>query len=123
MLTHLRAPASSSLILSTLILAAAACGGNPRSEPPNPHAPAAVEVQNLGFTDMTIYAVGQSTNRVRLGLAVGNTTQLFPIPAFLVGRGGTVRFVADPVGANRQPVSEELSVEPGDTISLMIPPQ
>jgi hypothetical protein len=123
MLTHLRVPASSSLILSTLILAAAACGGNPRSDPPNPDAPAAVEVQNLGFTDMTIYAVGQSTNRVRLGLAVGNTTQLFPIPAFLVGRGGTVRFVADPVGGNRQPVSEELSVEPGDTIGLTIPPQ
>jgi hypothetical protein len=119
MSTYLRIP----ILIPALLVGSAACGGNPRPEAANPNQPAAVQVQNQSFTDMTIYAVSQSSERVRLGLAVGNTTQLFSLPAFLVGRGGTVRFVADPVGGNRTPVSEELSVEPGDTIGLTIPPQ
>lgn len=120
MFAHLR---NISLIPSVLILTATACSGNPRPDEAGPGESAAVKVENQGFTDMTIYAASEATDRVRLGLVVGNTTQVFSVPAFLVGRGGTVRFLADPVGGNRTPVSEEISVEPGDTIGLTIPPQ
>lgn len=112
-----------SVIILALTLTATACSGNPRPDNAGPGEPAAVKVENQGFTDMTIYAASESTNRVRLGMVVGNTTQVFSVPAFLVGRGGTVRFLADPVGGNRAPVSEEISVEAGDTIGLTIPPQ
>jgi hypothetical protein len=114
---------SGSLFLSFLVLASSACGGNPQPYNAGPNDPAALKVENLGFTDMTIYASSSSTSRVRLGLAVGNSTQLFSVPAFLVGRGQRLRFLADPIGGGRKPVSEELSIEPGDTISLTIPPQ
>jgi hypothetical protein len=111
-----------SAAFSALVLASA-CSSNPRPEAANPDEGAAVKVENQSFADMTIYALSPSSNRVRLGLANGHTTQVFELPAFLVGRGGTVRFVADPVGSDRRPVSEELTVEPGDTIGLTIPPQ
>ena len=110
------------IVCSALIFSSAACGGHPRPAGANPKEAAAVQVENQSFSDMTIYALSQSSARVRLGLAVGNTTQVFSLPAFLVGQGGTVRFVADPVGGNHRPVSEELTVEPGDTIGLTIPP-
>jgi len=33
-----------------------------------------------------------------------------------------LRFVADPIGGNRASVSQEITVAPGDTVVLMIPP-
>jgi hypothetical protein len=88
-----------------------------------PNAGATLTVENQGFTDMNIYAVSGTIGRVRLGQVVGNTTQRIPIPGYLVQSGGTIRFIADPIGASRAPISDEILVSPGDTISLTIPPQ
>ena len=70
---------------------------------------------------MVVYAVN-GTQRIRLGLATGNSTKSFPIPAYLIRGAGTLRFLADPVGGTRAPVSEEVTVQPGDIITLTIPP-
>jgi hypothetical protein len=82
-------------------------------------ADASVRVENRAFTDMTIYIVHQS-QRVRLGTVSALTTTTFPIPRQFVS-GASVRFVADPLGSSRAPVSEEISVSPGDEIVLVIP--
>ncbi len=81
-----------------------------------------VQVQNQGFSDMVVYAVN-GAQRIRLGLVNGNSTQTFTIPRHLVRGAGPIRFLADPIGGNRTPVSEELTVQPGDTVTLTIPPQ
>ena len=81
-----------------------------------------VEVQNRGFTDMVIYAVSGG-QRIRLGMATGNSTKTFTIPRHLVRGAGPIRFLADPIGGNRTPVTEELTVQPGDVVTLTIPPQ
>lgn len=81
-----------------------------------------VRVENQGFSDMVIYAV-DGGQRVRLGLVTGHSTKALPIPRYLIGGGGTLRFMADPIGGNRSPVSEEMAVQPGDVVSLTIPPQ
>jgi hypothetical protein len=88
-----------------------------------PAAGATLTVENQGFTDMTIYAVSGTTGRVRLGQVVGNTTQHVPIPGYLIQAGATLRFIADPIGGSRKPVSDELLVSPGDSLTLTIPPQ
>jgi hypothetical protein len=90
---------------------------------PAPDAGATLTVENQGFSDMTIYVVSGTTGRVRLGQVVGNTTQSFPIPGYLVRGGDVLRFLARPVGGSRAPVSDELLVSPGDTVTLTIPPQ
>ncbi len=81
-----------------------------------------LQVQNQSFSDMVIYALSGS-QRVRLGMATGNSTKSFTLPQYLVRSGGTLRFQADPIGGNRAPVSEEMSVQPGDIVTLTIPPQ
>lgn len=80
-----------------------------------------LQVENQGFSDMIIYAVS-GAQRVRLGLATGNSTKSFTIPNYLIRGAGPLRFLADPVGGNRTPVSEEITVQPGDIVSLTIPP-
>lgn len=80
-----------------------------------------LQVQNQSFSDMVVYAVNGS-QRIRLGLATGNSTKSFAVPSYLVRTGGRLRFMADPIGGNRTPLSEEMTVQPGDVVTLTIPP-
>jgi hypothetical protein len=105
-----------------VLIALASCGGRPHAESgATPDSPAMLQVENQGFTDMVIYAVSGG-QRVRLGMVTGNSTKSFTIPNYLVRGAGPLRFLADPIGSNRTPVSEEMTVQPGDTVSLTIPP-
>ena len=108
------------LVLS-LLLVACSHGGSPQVTPKT-NAAATVEVQNQGFADMTIYVLSQGV-RVRLGLASGHSTSQFPIPAYALEGDRLVRFLADPIGGTREPVTEEIAVDPGDTVELTIPTQ
>jgi hypothetical protein len=110
------------LLLLSLLLGACSHGGGSPKVASDPNAAATVEVQNQGFPDMTIYVLSQGV-RVRLGLAGGHSTSRFPIPGYLLRGERLVRFVADPIGGSRQPVSEEIAVQPGETVELTIPPQ
>jgi hypothetical protein len=110
----------SSRILSLVILAA--CAGRSPQSSPSADSETLLQVQNQSFSDMVIYALS-STQRIRLGTATGNSTKSFVLPQYLVRSGGTLRFQADPIGGNRAPVSEEMSVQPGDVVTLTIPPR
>ena len=79
-----------------------------------------VQVENQGFTDMVVYVVNGG-QKIRLGLATGHSTKIFTIPRHLLRASGPVRFLADPIGGNRSPVSEEMTVRPGDIVTLTIP--
>lgn len=81
----------------------------------------AVQVDNRGFADMTIYAL-RSSQRVRLGVAPGYSVRVFDVPRALIGGLTTLRFIADPIGTTRASVSEEITVAPGDTVVMTIPP-
>ena len=80
-----------------------------------------LQVENRSFADMVIYAVS-GAQRVRLGLATGNSTKSFTVPSSLIRGGGPLRFLADPIGGSRTPISEEMMVQPGDIVTLTIPP-
>jgi hypothetical protein len=107
-------------MLALLIIAA--CAGRSGASSAGPDSQAMLQVENQGFSDMVIYAVSGS-QRIRLGMATGNSTKTFPLPTYLVRTGGPLRFLADPVGGNRTPVSEEMTVQPGDIVTLRIPPR
>ena len=87
----------------------------------DPNAPTVIQVDNQGFLDMNVFAV-RSSQRVRLGTAPGNGKSSFTIPTGLVSGLTSLCFVADPIGGRRASVSEEITVAPGDTVTLMIPP-
>lgn len=83
--------------------------------------PTVVQVDNQGFLDMTVYAA-RSSQRVRLGIANGNAKTNFNIPSILMSGLTALHFVADPIGGRRTSVSQEITVAPGDTVVLTIPP-
>ncbi|HEV7596461.1 MAG TPA: hypothetical protein VGO33_15805 [Gemmatimonadaceae bacterium] len=83
--------------------------------------PTIVQVDNLGFQDMDVYAV-RSGQRVRIGLAPGGTKTNLTVPSNLVSGLASLRFIADPIGGRRASVSQEITVAPGDTVVMTIPP-
>ena len=84
--------------------------------------PATLEVENQNFLDMTVYVV-EGGARQRLGEPAATPRPPLTIPEQLI-RGGAspLRFLADPIGGEGLPVTEEIVVEPGDAVTLVIPP-
>jgi hypothetical protein len=80
-----------------------------------------IDVQNEDFNDMTVYVLANGA-RTRLGIAPGNKTTVLTIPAYLLDGVPLMRFVAEPIGGNRTPVSEEVDVNPGDQLVMIIQP-
>ncbi len=97
------------------------CAGRDPDSRPSPATPAMLQVDNRGFADMVIYAIS-GAQRIRLGLANGNSSRAFTIPVTLIRGAGPLRFLADPIGGSRTPISEEMVVQPGDIVTLTIPP-
>jgi hypothetical protein len=112
-------------LLVLLLLVSGACRsarGDADDEPGPERGPATLEVENQNFLDMTIYVVDGGV-RQRLGEARGNSTTSFTIPErFIHGGASPLRFLADPIGEEGRPVTEEIVVEPGDAVKLVIPP-
>ena len=80
-----------------------------------------VRVENQSFTDATVY-VWQSSQRLRLGYVAGTTTQILPIPRSVIFGPTSLRFSVDFLAGNRSPLTESITVVPGDTVVLQIPP-
>jgi len=110
-----------SISLALLLFCLAGCAALSRSNASDQSQPAVLEVDNRSFLDMDVFAA-QSAQRVRLGTANGNSKTYLNIPTFLVSGVTSLRFIADPIGGNRASVSEEITVSPGDTVVLVIPP-
>ena len=103
-----------------LALASVACYGKGKNAPV-PVERTTLVVENRAFLDHDIYVV-RSGQRIRLGTVTGNSQATFTIPPSIVGAVTALRFLADPIGAPRAPVSEEVTVSPGDRVVLTIPP-
>ena len=98
-----------------------ACGGA-RQGPRGSDPPTMLQVDNQRFLDMNIYLVTSGGARIRLGTATGNSSTTLRIPATYVFGGSELRFLADPIGAASTPVSQSITVFPGDNVKLIIPP-
>jgi hypothetical protein len=96
-----------------------ACAGMRRPAQERPRT--VLIVDNRGYSDMTIYVVS-GLRRTRLGNAGGLQKTELTIPSSSIGNGGSISFVADPIGGNRQSFSTEIYVREGETITLTIPP-
>lgn len=82
-----------------------------------------LEVENQGFLDMNIYVMRDAGVRQRLGTATGNSKTTLTIPEAVMRIGATqLKFVADPIGGRRASVSSSIIVNPGDIVTLRIPP-
>lgn len=78
-----------------------------------------VRVDNRNLLDMTIYVL-ENSQRIRLGTVTSLSTSVFKIPNDLVPAITTLRFLADPIGGMEAPISEEITVAPGEQVTLTI---
>ncbi len=106
--------------LLIVALLSAGCGHAVRSAP-DPQAETTVRVENRNFLDMTVYVL-QNSQRIRLGMVAGLSTQVFTIPGYIVRGAGQLQFELHPIGGRGNPRSESISVRPGDEVTLIVPP-
>jgi hypothetical protein len=90
----------------------AACASAPPSGAVGP--PSIVEVSNYNPLDVHVYVI-VSGQRVSLGVVTTNSTESFRLPA-LAFSSRNVAFRAAPIGSGRTYVSDEMLIEPGDTV-------
>ena len=81
-----------------------------------------LKVENQGFPDMNVFVLPEGSNRVRLGTVTGTSNAYFTLPAYLIRGIKELRFQALPIATPRGPVSQSITVTPGDTVVLVIPP-
>jgi hypothetical protein len=110
-----------------LLLSVSACARGSRTTSQGVAAeeiePTYLRVENRAFADMTIYVLRSSAARIRLGTVSGASSATFRIPQNLLFGTTALRFMADPIGSSRAPISDEIGVRPGDTVTITIPPQ
>jgi hypothetical protein len=81
-----------------------------------------VRVENQALSDATIY-VWENSSRRRLGRVGSLSHETLLIPSSLVFGATPLRFQLDFLAGNRTPLTESITVVPGDTVILQIPPQ
>ena len=89
--------------------------------PINPRAEVALNVDNQNFLDMNVYLV-RGGQRIRLGTVPGLSSRTIMLRPEYVGYGADLQFELHPIGGQGNPITESISVHPGDVISLRIPP-
>jgi hypothetical protein len=88
--------------------------------PANPQAETTVRVENQSTMDMNIYVL-RGAERIRLGTVTAVSTSVLKIPNNLIFGATPLRFLADPIGSSKMPVSDEIVVAAGDQVTLRIP--
>ena len=101
-------------------LAAGACHRGAVA-PINPQAEVAVSVDNQNFLDMNVFLI-RGGQRIRLGTVPGLSSRILMVRPDLIGYGTELQFELHPIGGRSNPVTETISVHPGDVIQLTIPP-
>ncbi len=104
------------------LLLAAACHHGKAGEPesrPDRDTPVSVEVENHNWSDMVIYLDRGNLSR-RLGSVTSQNTAIFTFRYLELGSTGNARLRADPIGNLRSLSSEDLNVQPGQTIKWTI---
>ena len=109
-------------VLVLALLSAGCAHHAASSSAPEPQQKTTVQVKNQNFSDMNVFVRGAG-QRIRLGFVTGLSTQTFTIPADIVRVSPQLQFEIHPIGSNRNPISETITVIPGDQVTLTIPPQ
>lgn len=101
------------------LLALSACGSSrDLSDVPETR----IEVRNDSEYQMSIYVIRENGPRIRLGDVSAFGEETLVIPPQLVRPLTSMRFAAEAIAGVDRSVSQEILVDPGDTVGLAIPP-
>ena len=118
-MTRARAPAQM-LLISSLLLG---CGRHTMSAEPQQRPardePVSVEVENHNWSDMVIY-LDRGNLSERLGTVGTLHTSTFAFPYLKLGSTGNTHLRADPIGNLRSFSSEQINIQPGQSLKWTI---
>ena len=116
----MRALRAAALVAALSVSSAAACVRPGKGAPEE--LPTFLRVENQALSDATVY-VWQSSSRIRLGRVGSLSTVTMRIPSSQVFGPTSLRFQLDFLAGARTPLTEQITVIPGDTVVLQVPPQ
>jgi hypothetical protein len=64
----------------------------------------------------------RGAQRQRMGIAESLSSTSLRIPDNIIFGPTALRFEIDPLGSNASPISTEITVSPGDEVTLRVPP-
>ena len=108
------------LVLLPVLLLAGCAGSRPRGGDVAVGTRTTVEVENRSWSAVNVYAL-RGGQRVRLGTVQAVSTSVLTIPPAIVSGVSSLSFLIDPIGSNRTPISQEISVREGDQLKLYVP--
>ncbi len=108
------------LLLLPVLLLAGCAGTRSRGAADDGSLRTTVEVENRSWSAVNVYAV-RGGQRVRLGTVQAVSTSVLTIPTAVVSGVTSLSFLIDPIGSNRTPITQEISVREGDQITLYVP--
>jgi len=104
------------ILLMAMLVASSACAHRRRSgsmsEPP---LDVTLQVTNHNFLDVTVFVLHEG-QRIRMGLAIGSSTQSFTIPGRLVAQSHEIALLGQAIGSIARVRTELLTVHPGQRI-------
>jgi hypothetical protein len=77
--------------------------------------PVGLEVENHGWADIVVYLV-RGTAEERLGTVGALNSTVFTFPFHRLGTGNDARLKADPIGSDRAYYSEDIHIQPGQSL-------
>ena len=116
----MRAWRTAAVVAVLSLSSAAACVHTTRPAPEE--LPTFLRVENQALQDATVY-VWQSSSRLRLGRVGSLSTVTLRIPSSQIFGPTPLRFQLDFLAGSRTPLTEQITVIPGDTVVLQVPPQ
>jgi hypothetical protein len=108
------------IVAALSLSSAAACVRTSKTTPEV--LPTFIRVENQALQDATVY-VWQSSSRLRLGRVGSLSTVTLRIPTSQLFGPTPLRFQVDFLAGGRTPLSEQVTVIPGDTVVLQVPAQ
>ncbi len=115
-------------VLRTLLAGAAlACSAPQPNTNPSPETGAnrlnsegfSLYLNNRNYLDVNVFVQhdGQSS---RVGTVTGSSSMTMAVPTWMIGQGGTIRLMAKPIGDHDQFVTDDLVIQPGQSVELNI---
>ena len=83
---------------------------------------ARVTFVNQSTEQANVFAVATSGESYRIGTVAGGRTEQLRLPAGLVAFGPTLHFVARPLATRRVATSGPVTISPGDSYTITLPP-
>lgn len=108
------------MLIALLALGTAFCSRRAGPDVAEPAGETTLIVENHSTLQVTVYVL-RNSQRVRLGIATGLTTTRLRIPDNILFGPTPLRFELDPLASRQTPITEQITVVPGETVTLRVP--